>query len=79
MGSLYTSIVPCLLLEGVGEAITSCECPKILVLNGYLDRETPHYTARDFVEAIRDACCQNEHDTIHAYPLNRFVNTVPLV
>lgn len=57
-GSLYTSIVPCLALRGVGEAIVTSTSlrARILFCNSTLDRETPGYTALDFVEAIRSAC-----------------------
>jgi 2-phospho-L-lactate transferase/gluconeogenesis factor (CofD/UPF0052 family) len=60
IGSLYTSIIPSLILRGVGEAIASplVRC-KILILNGSLDRETgptlSPFTAADFVEAIARA------------------------
>lgn len=41
VGSLYTSIVPSLALRGVGEAIAERGgCPKVLLLNGFHDRET---------------------------------------
>jgi len=40
MGSLYTSVLPALILEGVGEAVAGCRGPKILLLNGGVDRET---------------------------------------
>ena len=40
MGSLYTSIAPSLILEGVGEAVAAVKGPKVLLLNGSLDRET---------------------------------------
>jgi len=40
MGSLYTSILPTLILEGVGSHISNNSCPKILLLNGWHDRET---------------------------------------
>lgn len=40
MGSLYTSIVPCLILPGVGEAVAAVGGAKILLLNGGPDRET---------------------------------------
>ncbi|EEP80150.1 conserved hypothetical protein [Uncinocarpus reesii 1704] len=57
IGSLYTSIIPSIILRGVGQAISTCPARyKILILNGSLDRETgpsTHpYTASDFVEAI---------------------------
>ena len=40
MGSLYTSVVPTLILDGVGEGIVDRVCPKVLLLNGWHDRET---------------------------------------
>lgn len=57
IGSLYTSIVPSIILRGVGQAISTCPArQKILILNGSLDRETgpanQPFTAADFVEAI---------------------------
>ena len=62
MGSLYTSICPCLILKGTGESIASRACPKILVLNGVIDRETSGslshpgpMKASDVVLAITDA------------------------
>ncbi|KAI5301327.1 hypothetical protein KEM55_004052 [Ascosphaera atra] len=60
IGSLFTSIVPSVILKGVGKAIvTSKAQQKILILNGSIDRETgpaSHpFTALDFVEAIVQA------------------------
>jgi 2-phospho-L-lactate transferase/gluconeogenesis factor (CofD/UPF0052 family) len=61
IGSLYTSIVPCLILRGIGEAIASSPGLrfKILMLNGSLDRESGPpknpMTALDFVAAIARA------------------------
>ena len=50
MGSLYTSICPNLVLQGVGEAIAEREgCMKAMLLNGYPDRETGDMDAYDFV------------------------------
>jgi hypothetical protein len=62
IGSLYTSILPCLVLKGVGEAIASSNIKyKILILNGSLDRETRaagggEFRAKDFIAAIARAC-----------------------
>lgn len=61
IGSLYTSIVPCLVLKGVGDAIADPSIKaKILILNGSIDRETgpsdTPFTASDFVCAIANAC-----------------------
>lgn len=62
MGSLYTSICPSLILKRTGEIIASRSCPKILILNGALDRETSECVshegpmkASDIVLAITDA------------------------
>ena len=61
IGSLYTSIVPSLILRGVGDALVKSQSIKykILILNGCLDRETGSSAAGDtgmgavdFVEAI---------------------------
>jgi hypothetical protein len=57
IGSLFTSLIPSIILRGVGQAIyTSPARHKILILNGSLDRETGPstrpFTALDFVEAI---------------------------
>ena len=62
IGSLYTSIVPCLILRGIGEAIattTSLPRHRILILNGSVDRETGPKEramgAAEFVGAIARA------------------------
>lgn len=57
IGSLYTSIIPCLILRGVGNAISQSATlqHKILILNGHNDRETTGYTALDFIYAITSA------------------------
>eukprot|EP01025_Chloroclados_australasicus_P034878 TRINITY_DN3560_c2_g2_i1.p1 TRINITY_DN3560_c2_g2~~TRINITY_DN3560_c2_g2_i1.p1 ORF type:complete len:505 (-),score=48.68 TRINITY_DN3560_c2_g2_i1:13-1434(-) len=63
MGSVWTSICPCLTLKGVGERIgsTPASTPKILCLNGSVDRETEcalshagPMDAYDIVQAITD-------------------------
>lgn len=64
IGSLFTSIVPSLVLRGVGNAIASPLIKsKILILNGTIDRETGPssnpFTALDFVAAIANACCDS--------------------
>ena len=56
IGSLYTSIIPCLILRGVGDAIvqTATLRHKILILNGSLDRETgPKNKALGAVDFVR--------------------------
>ncbi|KAM0127686.1 hypothetical protein ACHAP3_008736 [Botrytis cinerea] len=71
IGSLYTSILPCLILRDVGPAIADPKIKfKVLILNGCLDRETPGYTAKDFIEAIVHGCTGNgkeEHDHEHEH------------
>jgi len=47
MGSLYTSICPSLILEGVGEVIAGRDVPKVLLLNGRHDRETSRRQGHD--------------------------------
>lgn len=64
IGSLFTSIIPSLVLRGVGEGISSPLIRiKILILNGTLDRETgpsiDPFTAFDFVAAIANACAES--------------------
>lgn len=66
IGSLFTSIIPSLVLRGVGEAIASPLIrSKILILNGTIDRETgpssDPYTALDFVKAIANACAESRN------------------
>ncbi|RHZ50873.1 hypothetical protein Glove_490g55 [Diversispora epigaea] len=58
IGSLYTSIMPCLVLKGAGKAIIESTTlkRKILILNGYNDLETDGYIASDFVKAIINGC-----------------------
>ena len=52
-GSLYTSIIPNLLTEGVAEAIANSDALKIYVLNVTTeDGETENYTASDHVRAL---------------------------
>jgi len=55
IGSLYTSIIPSLVLKGVGEAISEKKCSKLLILNGNQDRESSGMTAIDFISAITKA------------------------
>ncbi|TGJ82508.1 hypothetical protein E0Z10_g6278 [Xylaria hypoxylon] len=75
IGSLYTSLIPSLILRGVGQAISSLSSPaqqKILILNSTLDRETGPssnpLTATDFVRAIARACAESQghFNTLHS-------------
>ncbi|CDZ98422.1 LPPG:FO 2-phospho-L-lactate transferase CofD/UPF0052 [Phaffia rhodozyma] len=62
-GSLWTSIMPCLALEGVGSAIATSTSlkAKIFLLNSSNDRETIGYTALTYIEAIVRTL--NRHDS----------------
>ena len=52
-GSLYTSVIPNLLVEGVAHAIAQAQAPKIYVCNIMTqDGETEGYTAADHLEAL---------------------------
>ena len=52
-GSLYTSIIPNLLVDGVAEAIAASDAQKIYVCNIMTqDGETEGYTAADHLEAL---------------------------
>jgi 2-phospho-L-lactate transferase/gluconeogenesis factor (CofD/UPF0052 family) len=60
IGSLYTSLIPSVVLRGMGNALRSTAARhKILILNGCLDREvgpfSQPFSAFDFVEAIAKA------------------------
>ncbi|KAK4175555.1 putative UPF0052 protein [Triangularia setosa] len=61
VGSLYTSIVPSLILREVGEAIENVEGirKKVLILNSKLDRETRGMDASGFIKAIWRACVES--------------------
>ena len=68
IGSLYTSIIPSIVLGGIGSALkVSPARHKILILNGSLDREvgpsSAPFTAVDFVEAIARAGEQSHGQT----------------
>ena len=52
-GSLYTSVIPNLLVDGVAEAIIQSDAPKIYICNIMTqDGETEGYTAADHLEAL---------------------------
>ncbi|KAL8871962.1 MAG: hypothetical protein Q9198_007300 [Flavoplaca austrocitrina] len=56
IGSLYTSLAPSLILQGVGTAIANGPRFKILILNGSLDRETGGFEGLDFLNAVVRCC-----------------------
>ena len=52
-GSLYTSVIPNLLVEGVARAVAQSDAPKIYICNIMTqDGETEGYTAADHLEAL---------------------------
>ncbi|MFX5574859.1 2-phospho-L-lactate transferase CofD family protein, partial [Acinetobacter baumannii] len=61
-GSLYTSVIPNLLIEGISDAIKHSSAQKIYVCNVMTQRgETQHFTASDHVQALIDhAKCSPE-------------------
>ncbi|KAK7428586.1 hypothetical protein QQZ08_004847 [Neonectria magnoliae] len=65
IGSLFTSLIPSLVLRGVGQAISSPLIRnKVLILNGTTDRETgpstEPFSGLDFVAAIANACADSQ-------------------
>ncbi|ODQ50056.1 UPF0052-domain-containing protein [Saitoella complicata NRRL Y-17804] len=60
IGSLYTSIIPTLVVRGVGRRIKERDVPKVLLLNSTPDRETGGMTATDFLRAIVRACLESQ-------------------
>ncbi|EGD92234.1 hypothetical protein H112_00131 [Trichophyton rubrum D6] len=73
IGSLYTSLIPSIILRGVGRSIASGPARyKILILNGSLDRETgptsQPLSASEFVEAIvraaEESCSHKRRSSI---------------
>ena len=54
-GSLYTSVIPNLLTQGVADAVRACPGVKVYVMNVMTqDGETENYTAADHVRALQD-------------------------
>jgi uncharacterized cofD-like protein len=52
-GDLYTSIIPCLLVDGIAEAIHACEGEIIYICNVMTKHgETDGYAASDFLRAV---------------------------
>ena len=81
-GSLYTSICPSLIVRGVGEEIAASRAPKILMLNGYADRETqrgpgePPMTASDVVRAVVRALNREASASPLAHPASTYVDVL---
>lgn len=56
-GSLYTSVLPNLLVPGIADAIRETEAKKVYICNIMTQEgETTHYSASDHVRAIIDHC-----------------------
>jgi uncharacterized cofD-like protein len=52
-GDLYTSVVPCLLVDGVAQALRACDGELVYICNVMTKRgETDDYTAPDFVRTL---------------------------
>ncbi|WP_201493706.1 uridine diphosphate-N-acetylglucosamine-binding protein YvcK [Rubrivivax sp. A210] len=53
-GDLYTSVVPCLLVDGIAAAIRACHGEVVYVCNVMTKRgETDHYGAADFLRTVQ--------------------------
>jgi len=73
-GSLYTSICPSLILSGMGEQIAQIQRPKILLLNGSVDRETAGMDATAVVRAVT-AALNRTHSARSGSSLNHAPST----
>ena len=80
IGSLYTSLIPSLILKGVGDLISNPAIRhKILILNSTNDRETgpssKPYSALDFIAAIAKACAEsrNAKGEVTKHDYNQYV------
>lgn len=64
-GSLYTSVIPNLLVPEIAEAIASKQVPRIYVCNIMTQPgETQGYTVADHIKAIDEACGQPIFDAV---------------
>src|SRR5947209_6999487 len=70
----HFSIIPSLILEGVGETISMKMGTKIFILNGYNDRETSHMDALKFIYALTSAL--NRHGTLSNSPSSYITHLV---
>ncbi len=62
VGSLWTSIVPCLIPREVAGALIKSSAQKVLMLNTYHDRETMGLDAGDFITTIQRALGEFQED-----------------
>ncbi len=64
-GSLYTSVIPNLLIKGIRDAIIKASCRKIYVCNVMTQEgETDKYTAYDHIKAIERHCNAKVFETV---------------
>ncbi len=70
IGSLWTSIIPSLILEGMGEVIADRSIPKIFMLNNCQDRETFGLDASDFIQALTHSL--NRYGALN-HPVSKYV------
>lgn len=80
IGSLMTSIVPVLILQGIGNAVLQHNKAKVLLVNGSWDRETAGMTALDCIETIHKALEYSmlfeKQKTVHDVSLSSFVSHI---
>ncbi len=75
-GSLYTSVIPNLLVKGIGDAIASSKAVKVYVCNVMTQEgETESYTAYDHVRSLIDHSTEGLFDIclVNSLPLSREV------
>ena len=59
-GSLYTDVIPCLLVNGITKAIKQSKAIKVYVSNIMTEAgQTDEYTVEDHLNAIKEHCQQN--------------------
>ncbi|KAF7796586.1 hypothetical protein EIP86_007767 [Pleurotus ostreatoroseus] len=73
-GSLWTSVMPCLALRGVANAIARSRSlrAKVLLLNSQNDRETDRYNAEDYIKPYR-RYYGGIGDSSTTYPVSAFI------
>jgi uncharacterized cofD-like protein len=77
-GSLYTSILPNLLVRGVAEAVAAASCPKIYICNVMTQPgETDSFTASDHVGALLEQSGARvcEYAVVNLEPPRRLLET----
>ncbi len=74
MGSFYTSIIALLIVPGIGSTVKALRCPKVIVINGYPDRETFDMKLLDYIGSLIGAMKQSEGDTIPISSMFRYLS-----